>query len=154
MSAATASIRDELKPAMYVGIAVTTIIALLPFLNDFFVTSFVVGALAAVWFAVRKNRQHLSQQEGGQLGFLSGFYGLLAANGLYDFIWQFLHYELWQVKNADRLLSILGGMLHDVFSPSAWIVMIYQIVFGAILAGIFGAPAGLLWLKLLQRRTA
>ena len=97
--------------------------------------------------------QMLSFADGAQLGFVSGFYGLLAASGFYDLVWQFLHYQLWKIENADRMLSILGGMVRDAFSPSAWIVITLQIVVSAIFAGIFGAPSGILGVKIFQRRS-
>jgi hypothetical protein len=145
------SVKRKLKPAIYFGTAVTAVLALLPYVNDFFITAFVVGALAAVWFAVRKRGQVLSFKEGADLGFHSGFYGFLAASGIYDVLWKFFHFELWKIQNADRILSIFAGMARDAFDPSVWWVMIFQIVMSAILAGSVGAPSGILGVKLFQR---
>ena len=144
----------ELKTSVYVGATVTVVIGLLPYLSDFFITAYVLGAFAAVWFAIRKQRRVLTFNDGAQLGFLSGFYGLLAASTVYDVIWQFLHYQLWKIQNADRVMTMLGGMVHDVFSPSAWIVITFQIIISAVFAGAFGAPAGILAVKIFQRHAA
>jgi hypothetical protein len=144
--------KPEFKPAVYFGATVTAVIALLPHLNDFFLTAYVVGAFAAVWFAMRRHYQLLSFTDGAQLGFLSGFYGLLAASALYDFIWQFFDYKLWKIQNADRWLSIFAGMVHDALSPSAWLMITFQIIACAIFAGAFGAPAGILGVKIFSAR--
>jgi hypothetical protein len=154
MSAARSSTRAELKAARYVGTAVTAVLALLPYVSDFFVTAFVVGALSAVWFAVRKDRHRLSFGDGAELGFHGGFYGLVLASGVYDVVWKFFHYELWRINNADRILSIFAGAVRDAFDPSLWWVMIFQIVMSAILAGSVGAPAGILGVRIFQRDLA
>ena len=60
------------------------VIALLPYVNDFFITAYVGGAIAAVWFAIRRHRQLLTFKEGAELGFQSGFYGILAATTIYE----------------------------------------------------------------------
>lgn len=101
---------------------------------------------------MRRHDQLLSFTDGAQLGFLSGFYGLLAASAVYDFIWQFFHFQLWKIQNADRLLSIFAGMVHDALSPSAWLMITFQIIACAIFAGAFGAPSGILGVKIFQRR--
>lgn len=147
-----AVIKPELKSSVCVGATVSAVIALLPHVSDFFITAYVLGALAAVWFAVHKDRQSLSFSDGAQLGFLSGFYGLLAASTIYDVIWQFFHYELWQIRNADRMLSIFAGMARDIFSPSAWLMITFQIVIAAIFAGAVAAPSGILAVKIFQGR--
>ena len=142
------------KSAVRVGAAITAVIALLPCISDFFITAYVAGALAAVWFAVRMRHANLSFKDGGQLGFLSGFYGLLVASAIYDVIWQIFHYQLWQIQNADRMLILFTDMTHDAFSPSVWFLLTVQIVIAAICAGAFGVPSGILAVKLFQRRTA
>src|SRR3984893_10519679 len=123
-------------------------------MNDFFIVAYLLGAFAAVRYAVRKRKGILTLTDGAQLGFLSGFYGMLAASAIYDVVWQFLHYELWEIRNAHRLWSIFAGMLHDAVTPSAWILITFQIIVAAIFAGAIGAPAGILALKIFQRRRA
>ena len=140
------------KDAVQIGAILTAVIALLPWMNDFFIVAYLVGAFAAVRSAVRKRQEILTLTDGAQLGFLSGFYGLLAASAIYDVVWQFFHYQLWEIRNADRLWSIFAGMLHDAVTPSAWILITFQIIVAAIFAGAIGAPAGILALKIFQRR--
>ena len=142
------------QSATRVGTAVTAAIAFLPYIRDFFITAYVAGALAAVWFAVRVRHANLSFKDGAQLGFLSGFYGLLVASTIYDVVWQIFHYQLWQLQNADRMVGLFGDMAHDAFSPSVWIVITLQIVTAAICAGAFGAPSGILGIKIFQPRAA
>jgi hypothetical protein len=154
MNEETAAAKLDLRRCIYVGAAVTAAIALLPYVRDFFITAYVIGAFAAVWFAIRKQRQLLTFKDGANLGFCGAFYGLLAASSIYDVIWQFCHYQLWRIQNADRMLAMLGAMVGDAFSPSAWIVITFQIITVAIFAGAIGAPAGILAVKLFQRRAA
>lgn len=143
-----------MQSATRVGTAITAIIALLPYIRDFFITAYVAGALTAVWFAIRMRHANLSFKDGAQLGFLSGFYGLLLASAIYDVIWQVFHYQLWRIQNADRMVTLFTGMVHDAFSPSAWIVITLQIVIAAICAGAIGAPSGMLGVKIFQPRVA
>jgi hypothetical protein len=149
---AAAATKPELKRAMYLGATLTAVISLLPYISDFFISAYLAGALAAVWFAIRKDRQIRSLKDGAQLGFLSGFYGLLAASAVYDVLWQFLDYRLWKIQNLDRLLSIFARMVHDTFSLSAWFLVTIQIIAAAVFAGAFGAPSGILAVKIFQGR--
>jgi hypothetical protein len=152
MDAKTEAPKPDLRRSIYVGTFVTAVVALLPCVSDMFITAYLTGAFAAVWFAIRRKRQLLTFKDGADLGFRSGFYGLLAASTIYDVIWQFCRYPLWQIQNADRMLAMLGGMVRDAFSPAAWIVITFQIIAVAIFAGAFGAPAGILAVKILRRR--
>jgi hypothetical protein len=142
------------KDAVQVGASLTAVVALLPWMNDFFIVAYLLGAFAAVRSAARKRKEILSLTDGAQLGFLSGFYGLLAASAIYDVVWHFFQYQLWEIRNVDRLWSIFTGMLHDAVTPSAWIVITFQIIVAAIFAGAIGAPSGILALKIFQRRRA
>lgn len=145
------SIKTELRPALFLGIIVTAAIAFLPHLRDFFLIAQVLGALAAVAFALRWQRLPLEPKEGAQLGFNSSFYGLLLASGIYDFVWKVLHYQLWKIENMDLVLGFFAESVRDWLTPSFWVAVIIQIVMSAIFAGIFGAPAGLLGVKWFKR---
>jgi hypothetical protein len=144
------TVHEPLRAALYFGMFVTAAVALLPYISDFFITAYVAGAFASVWWAQRKH-ESLTFEDGARLGFSSGFYGLLAASAIYDSVWQFFHYQLWQWKNADRMFALLVGAVQNAFNPSTWLVITIQIIFCAIFAGAIGAPAGLLAVKLLQR---
>lgn len=150
-----AAIVSNMKPGMRlavrIGTIVTASVALLPYLRDFFLTAFLAGALAAVWFAIRKCGQRLEFKDGAQLGFLSGFYGLLLASGIYDLIWETFHYRLWRIENIDRILALAGEALHNVSTIHGWIMITLQIVIAAICAGAFGAPSGILGVKIFRR---
>jgi hypothetical protein len=140
--------------ATRVGTAVAAVIALLPYVSDFFLTAYVVGALAAVWFAIRIRHASLSFKEGAQLGFLSSFYGLLVASGIYDAVWEIFHYQLWRIQNADRMMALLTDKVNDAFTPSIWFLITLQIVLAAICAGAFGVPSGILGVKIFRPRVA
>ena len=146
--------KTAVQSATRIGTAVTAVIALLPYVRDFFITAYVAGALAAVWFAIRIRHSTLSFGDGAKLGFLSGFYGLLAASAIYDLFWQVFHYQLWKIQNADRMVTLFAGMVHDAFSPSVWLMITLQIITAAICAGAFGAPSGILGVKIFQPRVA
>jgi hypothetical protein len=130
---------------------VTAAIALLPHISDFFISAYVLGALAAVWFAARKLRATLSFNEGAQLGFLSGFYGVISATAIYDFVWQFLGLGFWRIENAERMIRFWIAAVRDAFTPSFWIITTIQILVSVIFAAAIGAPAGILAVKLFQR---
>ena len=144
--------KPDRKWARYVGSTVTAVIALLPRIGEVFIVAFVLGAFAAVWFAMRKTKEVVTLKEGAELGFKSGFYGMLAASAIYDLVWQFFHYQLWQIEHLDRLFLLFGGKLHDLFTVSTWIAITMQCIIAAILGGAIGAPSGILAAKLLQRR--
>ena len=144
--------KSDQKWRRYVGSTVTAVIALLPWISDFFIAAIVIGAFTAIWFAARRQKQFLTFNDGAELGFNSGFYGMLAASAIYSFVRQFFHYELWQIKNLDRLFLLLGEKLRDIVSLSAWIVTTVQCIVAAILGGAIGAPSGLLAVKIFQRR--
>lgn len=146
--------KTAVQSASRVGAAVTAGIALLPYIEDFFITAYVVGALAAVWFVLRSRRYTLSLNDGAQIGFRGGFYGVLAASSIYDVVWQLFNYRLWEIRNADRIVALFADMARGAFSPSAWFLITLQIVIAAICAGVFGAPSGMLAVKIFQRRTA
>ena len=144
--------RSATEPAVRIGAAVTATIALLPYVRDFFITAYLFGALAAVWFAARKQRKDISVTDGARLGFLSGFYGLLAASAIYDLIWEIFDYQLWRVQNLDRIIEISAEALRNAFSPSIWFLITIQIIVAAICAGAFGAPSGILGAKIFRHR--
>jgi hypothetical protein len=141
------SFSPQLRPALTVGVALTAALALLPYLRDFFVIARVVGALAAVAFALRWSRARLEPKVGAQLGFNTAFYGTLLASGIYDLVWKVFHFQLWKVENMDLIFGLFVESVRDWLTPSFWVALIMQIVFSAIFAGIFGAPAGLLGVK-------
>jgi len=146
--------RSATEPAVRIGTAVTAVIALLPYVSDFFITAHFFGALAAVWFAVRKERKHISPTDGARLGFLSGFYGLLVASAIYDLIWEILNYQLWRVQNLDCIIEISAEAMRNALSPSIWFIITIQIIVAAICAGAFGAPSGILGAKIFRHRAS
>jgi hypothetical protein len=139
--------------ATYVGAAVSALMALLPYVNKLFLTVYVIGPLAGVWFATRKNPRTVTFAEGAEIGFLSAFYGVIVASALYDIAWHFFHEQLWQLHNAYKLLPLLAGKGQDTSTPFQWYLFMLQLTIGAIVAGVIAAPAGLLGVKLFQRKS-
>jgi hypothetical protein len=118
---------------------------------------YVIGAIVAVWFAISKRAQLLTSKESAKLGFLSAFFGSMAAVVIADIIWQFLDYQLWQRQNAQFMIAIFRAissqatvdavstaMEQNAGKPFAWYMIIAQVIVNAIMAGIFGTVAGLI----------
>ena len=68
-----------------------------------------VGALVAVWYATAKGGQVLQFKDGAKLGFLSTFFGSMAAVVLVDLIWAFFDYQMWQRQNGELMLALFGS---------------------------------------------
>jgi succinate dehydrogenase/fumarate reductase cytochrome b subunit len=159
--------KPDLERAIFAGAIAAGVVSLLPYVNIFLVTAYVVGALVAVWFAVKKQGQTLSYKEGAKLGFLSVFFGVTAAAAIFDLIWQISGYQLWQKQNAAMMLGLFRvfasastvdtisvAMSQNAEKPFAWYVFLVQVIAGAIFAALFAMPSGLLGVKIFQRRSA
>jgi hypothetical protein len=159
--------RPDLESSIYVGAITTAIVYLLPYVNDFIITPYLVGALVAVWYATRRREQILAFKDGARLGFLSTFFGGIASAVVFDIIWQFFDYQLWQKQNAAFFLTIFSSFagptaidtMKEAFAQQAaksftWYTIIFQLIGGLIFAGIFGSLFGLLGVKVFQRRAA
>ena len=154
MKSGAALAKSELKPAIYVGAAVSALVALMPYLNRVPVVSCILGPFAAIWYAIRARRQSLDYTAGANLGFLSAFYGLIAASALYDIGWHFFHEQLWRVRNMYRLLPLLAEKGQQTNSALDWYIFMFQLTVVAIIAGIIATPSGLLAVKLFTRRAS
>jgi len=167
MAAAVQEIDTE--SALYAGAIATAVIALLPYINDFVVPCYVIGAAVAVWFAISKQGQSLTPKACAKLGFLSSFFGSMAAVVLVDIIWQFFDYQLWQKQNAQFMVAIFrlfaseetvsavaDAMAQNASKSFAWYFVIFQLIGNVIMAGIFGTLAGLITRKVVAKpsRTA
>lgn len=159
--------QPELEPSIYVGAIATAIVYLLPYVNDFLITAYLVGGLVAVWFAIKKRGQLLAYKDGAKLGFLSTFFGGIASAVVFDIIWQFFDYQLWQKQNGGFFLAIFSafvspatidtmreGFAQQAAKPFAWYTFIFQIIGGLLFSGIFGSLFGLLGVKIFQGRAA
>jgi hypothetical protein len=92
--------KPELELAIYFGAIIAGGLSLLPYISLLFFVVYIVGALAAVWFSIKRSGQLLTYRDGAQLGFLSVFYGVMGAVVIADIIWQFFDYQLWQNRMA------------------------------------------------------
>jgi hypothetical protein len=159
----------DTESALYAGAIATAVIALLPYINDFIVPCYAIGAAIAVWFAISKRAQSLTPKASAKLGFLSSFFGSMAAVVLVDIIWQFFDYQLWQKQNAQFMVAIFrlfaseatvsavsDAMAQNATKSFAWYIVIFQLIGNAIMAGIFGTLAGLITRKVVANpsRTA
>jgi hypothetical protein len=158
--------KPELELAIYFGAIIAGGLSLLPYISLLFFVVYIVGALAAVWFAIKRSGQLLTYRDEAKLGFLSVFYGVMGAVVIADIIWQFFD-QLWQKQNGDFLFAIFNlfaspstldamkmGMAQSASKAFAWYIIIFQVIVGAICAAIFAAPAGVLGVKLFQRSAA
>jgi uncharacterized membrane protein len=159
--------KPDIESALYAGAITTAIVYLLPYVNDFIITAYVVGALVAVWYAVKKRGQFLGFKEGAKLGFLSTLFGGIAAAIVFDIIWQFFDYQLWQKQNSDLMIAIFSSfagpatidimkmkMAEQATKPFSSYTIIFQLIGGLILSGVFGSLFGLLGVKIFQRGVA
>src|SRR5262245_40382346 len=133
MKSGSASAKPELKVAIYIGAGVSALLALVPYLNRFFPVSYVLGPFAAVWFAIRLRRQTLDVTDGARAGFMSAFYGMIAASAIYDIGWHFFHEQLWQVRNMYRLLPLLAERGQETGSALDWYFFMLQLTIIAII---------------------
>src|SRR3982751_4767316 len=148
---------DETKPsqerAIVAGAIAAAVVSLLPYVNIFLITAYVIGAFVAVWFAVKKLGQRLSYKEGAKLGFISVFFGVTAAAAVFDLIWQISGYQLWQKENAAMMLGLFRSfpsqstvdtmamaMSQNAEKPFAWYIFLVQLIAGAIFAALFAMP--------------
>ncbi|HEY1583875.1 MAG TPA: hypothetical protein VGF73_12330 [Chthoniobacterales bacterium] len=155
--------KAEMEGSLYAGAIATGIVSLLPYVNVFIFPAYVLGALVAVWFAVRQGGQILQYKDGAKLGFLSTFLGSMVAVLLVDLLWIFLDYQLWQRQNSALLLAIFRffakpvtvDMMRDAFAqqaakPFQWYVLIFQLLGNAIFCGLFGTLFGVLGVKIFR----
>ena len=165
MTSAVGEQKSDTEAALYAGAIATGVVALLPYVNVLIFPCYVIGPIVAVWFAVSKRAQSLTSKEAAKLGFLSAFFGSMAAVVIADIIWQFFDYQLWQRQNAQLMIAIFRSfasqstvdavstaMEQNVGKPFAWYMIIVQAIINAIMAGIFGTVAGLLAGKALAKQ--
>lgn len=147
--------KPDYESAIYFGAAATAVIALLPYINLFGLPALIVGAAVAVIKAVGILRRPVELREGAKLGFLSTWFGQLAAVLLVDVIWQFFDYQLWAKENGAATLAIFrvfsSPATMDKITASfeqaaarsfAWYMIIFQLVGATLFAGIFGVLSG------------
>ena len=106
--------KPDTEAALYAGAIATGVVALLPYVNVLIFPCYVIGPVVAVWFAVSKRAQSLTSKQAAKLGFLSAFFGSMAAVVLADIIWQFFDYQLWQRQNAQFMIAIFRAICESV----------------------------------------
>ena len=140
----------DLKPGIYAGSAVSTLLLLLPYVNLVFVPAYVFGPLAGAWFELRRRSRQLNVRQGAMLGFYSAFYGTVAALAIDQVATRFFHEQLWRIENIYRLPPLLASKGLDTNTPSGWYLLMLQIAVIAIFAGAVGAPAGIVGVRLFR----
>ena len=151
--------------AIYAGAIATAVVALLPYINVLLFPAYAIGAAVGVWFAVKKLSQALTPKQAAKLGFLSAFFGSMAAVVLADMIWMFFDYQLWERQNAQFMIAIFRSlasqetvdamstaMEQNAGKPFAWYMIIVQVIVNAIMSGIFGTVAGLITNKMTAKQ--
>ncbi len=160
-----ATTKPDTESALYVGAAVSCGIALLPYVNVLIFPSYVIGALVAVWFALTMRRQSLTLKQGAKLGFFSSLLGTYVAGVIFDIVWQFFDYQVWQHQNAQMMLAIFRSFSSDRTMDAMtiamaqnegkvfqWYILPLQLVGNAIFAGMFGTLAGMLGVVVFLKR--
>lgn len=158
--------KSDTEAALFAGAIATCVVALLPYVNVLMFPCYVIGAIVAVWFAISKRTQSLTSKEAAKLGFLSAFFGSMAAVVLADIIWQFFDYQLWQQQNSQFMVAIFrsfasqstvdavsAAMEQNAGKPFAWYMIIVQTIANAIMSGIFATVAGLLTRKAIAKES-
>ncbi len=141
----------DLKPGIYVGAGVATLLLLLPYVNLIFLPAYVLGPMAGVWFELRRRDQHLDFTHAALVGFYSPFYGTIAAIAINQIALHFMREQLWRFEKIYLLPPLLASKGLDSDTPGGWYLLMVQIVIIAIFAGAVGVPSGILGVKLLQR---
>ncbi len=158
--------KPDTEASVYAGAIATGLVGLLPYVNIFVLPAYVVGAMVAVWHAVRHRDQVLQFKDGAKLGFLSTFLGSMVAVVLVDLIWVFTDYQLWQRQNGQLLLALFRSFASpatiEAVSASLaenqaklfrWYMLLLQMLGNAFFCGIFGTLFGLLGVKIFRPRT-
>jgi hypothetical protein len=165
MSNDQSAVPSQMENPLYVGAIATAVVGLLPYVNVFILPPYLIGAFAAVWYAVRERGRPLLYKEGAKLGFICPFLGLMVAAVLGDLIWLFFDYQLWQRQNSQLMLALFASFMRPVtldavrdqfaqqaVKPFQWYIFLLQLVLGAIFAGIFGTLFALLAVKIFRTK--
>lgn len=165
-NATDATTKPDTEAALYLGAAVSCGLALLPYVNVLIFPSYVIGALVAVWFAMTMRRQSLMMKQGAKLGFFSSLLGTCVAGVIFDIVWQFFDYQLWQHQNSQMMLAIFRSFASDRTMDAMtlamsqnegkvfqWYILPLQLIGNAIFGGMFGSLAGMLGVAMFRKRT-
>jgi hypothetical protein len=145
-----AASKADLKPGIYLGAAAVSLLLLVPYLRQLFVPAYLLGPLAGVWFEIRRRRVALDFTQGAIIGFYSAFYGSVAALAFHQLAVRLFADKLWRPENLYLVLPLLAGKGLDSDTPIGWYVLMIELTVMAIFAAIFGAPSGLLGVKLFR----
>ncbi len=119
-----------------------------------YLPAMLLGPLAGVWLLVNRRQIRLDGTRSARLGFYSAFYGALAAIAISQVAHQVLQDELWRFENLYLLPPLVADLGMDTDSPGGWYFWMLQLTVIAIAAGALGAPAGLLWNRLLTGKSS
>lgn len=89
------------------GAIVSAVVTLLPFVRVFVIPAYVVGPFVAIWYGATEGRQMLNCKQGAKIGSLSAFYGVVSARLIYDLIWQFAGFRLWQTQDSEMMVTLV-----------------------------------------------
>jgi len=140
------------RPGTYAAAAIAAAILLFPHGGNFAVLAYVLAPLAGVWIEIKARNQRLAYAQGASLGFRGSFYGMVAAFAIAQLAARIFDEQLWRFDNWYRLLPLLASKGLDTDTPRAWYLFMAQVTIGAVFAGMFAAPGGLLGVKLFARR--
>jgi hypothetical protein len=112
-----------------------------------------MGPLAGVWMLVNRRQIGLDSNQAARLGFYCAFYGAMSAIAFSQVAHQVLQDELWRFENLYLLPPLVADLGVDTDSPGGWYFWMVQLTIIAIAGGALGAPAGLLWNRVLAGKS-
>lgn len=153
--------------AIYVGAMVTTLFTLTPYLSALAFPGYLAGAAVAVWYRASVQRKAMVPKEAAKAGLYSSFLGGAVAVVIFDVIWQIWDYQIGERQNSQLILAIMGLAANKEFLELAAnsleqsvsktfdvLVLPFQLISTAVLAGIFGTISGFVSSKVMGRGTS
>lgn len=148
---------NDATKAELLGAAVTLGLGLIPYMAISIIFPTILGVAFSAWFYHFKLGNSLKGQ-GAKLGFYTSVTGNLVSVLVYDVFWVFLNYQIGaeQINNiATDFGEWIGGlngramveqsMLSQAQSSFSISALVYQVITGLVLCGVFGAGTGALY---------
>ena len=158
---------DEAVKAEIRGATVILILGLVPYTAITLVLPTIAGAIFSVWYYRSKLRNTLRNNQGAKLGFYTAMSGNFVSLVMYNVVWVCFNYQIGAEQANNILINIgewVGGtrlrdaveqsILSQAQSSLTISTLICQLVFAAIMSGIFGAGTGALCEFFSQEKTS
>ncbi len=143
--------RDSLRLGIHVGAAVTALLLISPYVQAVVAPAYILGPIVGTWILIWHRGQSLDYSDGARVGFLSSFYGSVAAIALHHLARRAEELEIWSIENLYLLPPLLADLGLEGESVGDWYLWMAQLVILTIVAGALGAPSGVLGVKLFSK---